>query len=351
MRPFPEEVEQGDKHMVKFDGQMLASSPYTTQKLQTVVRLGTSDIESYTDLPGITRLEKKKNRIRYGPFKGVPAYESQELSVHFAHGGRFVTFEGVNREVEVSMWGNVAVEELFDLRNDAARLSKGFSRVDMQMKRMQTGVVESFKAELPLGARDVFYRDMIGNISTSNMRPELDGVSLEIKPRYPIFGGWRTQWYHSYNLAVDSLTSTQDDSATVLMKSAATGELKVTMPFNIPFKGSLVERYQTKVILPEGATDIHVSVPEGVTVEKEEESQRHTYLDSPGAGRPVRVITALKVVDQHQGDLVVTFRMPAGAIIREPIMLVAAFLCAFLVYIMVSKIDLTVPVPEKAGQQ
>ena len=210
-------------------------------------------------------------------------------------------------------------------------------------------MVESLKATLPVGAKDVFYRDMVGNISTSNMRAELNGVSLEIKPRFPLFGGWRTQWYHSYNLGPDALTSTidgasADGTTTALMKSAD-GKLKVTMPFMPPFEGGLVETYQTKVILPEGAYDVDVKLPSGVTVDTATDSTRHTYLDGPGDGRPVRVVIATNVVEQHTGDLVVTFRMPAGSIIREPMMLVGAYMAAFVVYLLVSRIDLTVPVP------
>jgi len=120
--------------MVKFEGELFAASPYHSDKQLVFARLGTSDIESFTEIPGLSKKEKSKMRVRYGPFKDVKAYDSAELALHFAHGGRFVTYERANREVEVSMWGNLAIEELFDLRNDAASLSQGFSRVDMQMK-------------------------------------------------------------------------------------------------------------------------------------------------------------------------------------------------------------------------
>ena len=43
-------------------------------------------------------------------------------------------------------------------------------------------------------------RDEIGNISTSNLLKTDDSVEFEIRPRYPLFGGWKTFYYFGYNL-------------------------------------------------------------------------------------------------------------------------------------------------------
>ena len=53
---------------------------------------------------------------------------------------------------------------------------------------------------LPASARDVYYRDEIGNISTSSMKSLIDSVELEIRPRFPLFGGWKTHYYIGYNV-------------------------------------------------------------------------------------------------------------------------------------------------------
>ena len=53
---------------------------------------------------------------------------------------------------------------------------------------------------LPASARDVYYRDEIGNISTSNLREIEDSVELELKPRFPLFGGWKTHYLMGYNV-------------------------------------------------------------------------------------------------------------------------------------------------------
>lgn len=46
----------------------------------------------------------------------------------------------------------------------------------------------------------MYYRDEIGNISTSNLKEMDDFVELELRPRFPLFGGWKTQYYIGYNV-------------------------------------------------------------------------------------------------------------------------------------------------------
>lgn len=38
------------------------------------------------------------------------------------------------------------------------------------------------------------FRDMNGNISTSNVRTHKDYIEVELKPRFPLFGGWRSSY-------------------------------------------------------------------------------------------------------------------------------------------------------------
>ncbi|CAN0435979.1 unnamed protein product, partial [Scytosiphon promiscuus] len=60
------------------------------------------------------------------------------------------------REIEVSNWGNIAVEEHYDLVHAGAKLKGGFSRMDYMAKRHADSPNPSFRqleAVLPAGAR------------------------------------------------------------------------------------------------------------------------------------------------------------------------------------------------------
>ena len=63
-----------------------------------------------------------------------------------------------------------------------ARLKGPFSRYDYQ-RNSGASAVKGYTSLLPAAAQDLYYRDEIGNISTSNARMEEDFVSLELRPR------------------------------------------------------------------------------------------------------------------------------------------------------------------------
>lgn len=50
---------------------------------------------------------------------------------------------------------------------------------------------------------DIYYRDNIGNVSTSVTRHSLHGVELSLLSRFPMYGGWKNAWYQGYNLPTE----------------------------------------------------------------------------------------------------------------------------------------------------
>lgn len=150
------------------------------------------------------------------------------MKIHYENNTPFLTISSITRTIEVSHWGNIAVEETIDLRHTGAVLKGPFSRYDYQ-RQSDSGIssVKSFKVAfsiqgqtrfhcsggncdntilcapqtiLPASAQDVYYRDEIGNISTSHLQVLDDSVEVEVRPRFPLFGGWKTHYLIGYNL-------------------------------------------------------------------------------------------------------------------------------------------------------
>ena len=88
-------------------------------------------IDSYSE---VNPVEKSKGVIKYGPYKNVPPLSRAKLRVHYVNNYPFATFTTAEREIEVSHWGNVAVEEVYDLTHTGAKLVGGFSRADFQKR-------------------------------------------------------------------------------------------------------------------------------------------------------------------------------------------------------------------------
>ena len=74
---------------------------------------------------------------------------------------------------------------LFLLVGAGAVLKGPFSRYDYQ-RSPNSGLssVKSYTTVLPASATDVYYRDEIGNISTSHLRSEEDFTEVIIRPRF-----------------------------------------------------------------------------------------------------------------------------------------------------------------------
>jgi oligosaccharyltransferase complex subunit alpha (ribophorin I) len=98
-------------------------------------------------------------------------------------------------------------------------------------------------AQLPALAYDAYFKDIIGNISTSNFRSNFKTSVLEITPRFPIYGGWRFTWFHGYKVPTNNF----------LKLNAINGKYVLSFPFESSISNLDIERQKLKFILPEGA--------------------------------------------------------------------------------------------------
>ncbi len=55
-------------------------------------------------------------------------------------------------------------------------------------------------SEYPYYVKGMYVGDYIGNISTTNALRTSTSVTLEYRPRFPICGGWQTDWDQGYNM-------------------------------------------------------------------------------------------------------------------------------------------------------
>ena len=124
-------------------------------------------------------------------------------------------------------------------------------QTQMYFKRTSPHVIPSLTLHLPAGIRNPYYYDQIGNVSTSRLRiiPSVpkgaQGTKyslLELKPRYPIMGGWN----YSFTLGWDSPLR---DWASY----GRDGRYTVAVPLQTQFPDTVVENAEIQIILPEGA--------------------------------------------------------------------------------------------------
>ncbi len=209
-----------------------------------------------------------------------------------------------------------------------------------------------------------YFRDGIGNVSSSHFFAERARTTFQIEPRFPLvtiaplrrrrghaerstqMGGWQTDFYIGYNIPVQHVLRTDVADATRHVLS---------VPISTPFSEVVTDRLVVRVILPEGAANIEFRspfpvTPSGATV--------FSFLDP--LGRPVLVLEAARLVDWHNQPLQVraiegpsherasqpcglqvVYTFGANDILREPAMLIGGCLALLLLAMLGLRTDLS----------
>lgn len=318
LEPFPAEIYQNEKQFVKLQDSHYYFSKYPTKTQKTSIKLASSNVESYTrKVPHTNR----GSAIGLGPYTDVEAYSWSPCTVHSQNHEPFAKLSTVDVDMEVSHWGSISVEEVVELQHAGAKLKGGFSRFQYQMRQQENSHgFNTLLAVLPGQSSDIFYRDQIGNVSSSELRRIEEDMELEIQPRFPLFGGWKTQFYIGYKVPTESMLSIDAD----------TGRYRLSFDFYTAFEDVWVEQMEMKVVLPEGCTDVKVELPAGVSSSW---TRRFTYLDSQlNGGRPVLILRGNNLVSELASEVIVTYEFSATRMLVEPLMLVGSFLCVFLFF-------------------
>ncbi|KAK8747795.1 hypothetical protein OTU49_016611 [Cherax quadricarinatus] len=323
LEPYPATIQQGEKQLVRYAGNHYVLSPYTTTTQTTTVTLPSPNIESYSRLKPTTHTDTS---ITYGPYDGVAGFSEDPMNIHFENNSPFLAVTKLERVIEVSHWGNIAVEETIDVLHIGAKLKGPFSRYDYQREHNSYSSIKSFKTIMPASAKDVYYRDEIGNISTSHMRVQDDAVELDLRPRFPLFGGWKTHYKIGYNVP----------SYEYLYSSGDHYILKMRILDHV-FDDFAVDELVVKIILPEGVRNIVLETP--YPVERLPDTLHFTYLDT--VGRPVVSVTKRNLVESHIQDFTLHYQFPSILMLQEPLLVVIAFFILFITVIIYVRLDLT----------
>ncbi|KAK5839975.1 hypothetical protein E1A91_A02G101700v1 [Gossypium mustelinum] len=324
LRPIPEQITQADIQLVLYQDSAHYLSPYAVKVQSLSVKLPDSRIESYTKLEN-TKIHGSE--IKYGPYENLPSFSYSPIAVHFESNLPFAVAQELVREIEISHWGNVQVTEHYKLIHGGAQSKGEFSRLDF-LARPNVRGASAFRylvANLPPRAHSVYYRDEIGNISTSHLRGDSKKTELLIEPRYPMFGGWRTAFTIGYGLPLQDFLYESD------------GKRFLNITFSSPMVELVIDALIVKVVLPEGSSDI--SVAASFPVEQWQETKiSHLDID----GRPVVVLKKTNVVPQHNQFFQVYYHFSQLSMLREPLMLISGFFFFFVACIVYMHADISI---------
>lgn len=353
LAPLPAAIKQDEKQYLSYSFSAYVPSAYTTLKQKTNLKFPSADIPEYSETQGLTSStdpERQGSKFTYGTYdtSSIPPGTTHPVTVRYEFTKPILTCSLLERDIEVSHWGgNLAVEERYWLHNTGAKLANHFSRVSwatsnfyMQSGQLATSALRELKVPLKPGSSDPYFTDDIGNVSTSRFRPNaLRDASLELKPRYPLFGGWHYSFRIGWNNALSSFLRHLKTTPDTYILSVPLLE-GPRMPEGIQY-----EHFTFRISLPEGATiskyelSPTTHVPAG-SAGQWSQSLHHTFLDT--LGRTQLTFSAINVVDEVRDagvEVLVTYKYTTTAALRKPLSIIATVFAVFVVAWGVGTVD------------
>lgn len=332
--PYPNMITQKEKQFVRYFGSHYFYSPYQTSKQTTQMTLRSRSIENYSKLKPVAQSD---NVITYGPYNNIKEFTLDTLMVHYENNSPFITVTRLERLIEVSHWGNIAVEENIEIWHTGAKLKGPFSRYDYQRDTTSNQhSVKAYHTALPAAAHNIYYRDSNGNISTSQVRVRKDWIELELKPRFPLFGGWRSSYTLGYSVPSYQYLSSSGNEYVLNMRL-----------LDHVFDDMHVEELETSIVLPVGVSHVKVTTP--YQVKRFQDGVTHKYLDS--MGRLVIKLSKKNLVENHIQDLEIRYNWQSVWLVHEPLLITTVLYILFLIVIIYVRLDFSINKPEHAKKE
>ncbi|KAJ5169282.1 Ribophorin I [Penicillium coprophilum] len=355
LSPLPATIGQADKQYLTYSFSAYMPSAYTTNTQKTKLKFPSTNVPDYTTTDGLksgSDPERKGATYTYGPYdtaKVAPGTQ-HPITVRYEFTKPVISISLLERDLEVSHWGgNLATEERYWLRNNGSKLTKQFSRVEWTFANYQqapTSAVRELTYPLLPGSVDPYFIDDIGNVSTSRYRPSIgkSAGSLELKPRYPIFGGWNYSFRIGWNndLASFLRRAAGVNSDTYVLKAPLIEGPKMA-------EGIQYERVVVRVVLPEGAHNVRFEILEGTNSNglpgvnhiHAHLSSLKTYMDT--LGRTTLTLEVDSLTDEaRDSKFVVTYDYSMFDALRKPLTIFAGMLTVFVAAWGIGKIDISI---------
>ncbi|WVQ83289.1 hypothetical protein IAT38_005428 [Cryptococcus sp. DSM 104549] len=337
-KPLPAEIEQKEaQYLLWTTNSTYVDSWYPTDVERVKIR-APHTLLSHGSVPDTyTRdntVTKAGPSLTLGPFNSLPPtlgntdLVQQPFTVHYETREPVIGLKTLRRSAEVSHWGaNLNIQDEMALVNMGPKLKGHFSRLAHQQSRFHASTPAQILSELtlrvPPTAHTPYYYDTIGNVSTSHFRqgstpaqtqkagsrartsPRIVDGTLELRPRYPLLGGWNYSFTVGYDMPLEDVLKVERES----------GRLVLGVPFMTGLKDVVVDDAELQIVLPEGATDIQVIAP--FSVDSIEHSIHKTYLDT--TGRSVVTLKKALCTEQHAQTVYVTYLYPFSATLQKPL--------------------------------
>uniref|UniRef100_A0A1B6JF47 Dolichyl-diphosphooligosaccharide--protein glycosyltransferase subunit 1 n=1 Tax=Homalodisca liturata TaxID=320908 RepID=A0A1B6JF47_9HEMI len=244
LQSYPKSVEQNEKHLVLFHFNVYLYSIYLTKVQVVYVHLGTSEIISVTGAEHEST--NKPYVIKYGPYSDVSPLSEEISVIHYENNSPFLTVEKLERFVRISHWGFLKVWEKISLKHTGPKFKGPYERVPIKGKTsvVKDTRIESFITSLPGDAFDIDIKDEIGSIHSVTIDDNFaNKIEVDIRPRFVLYGGWKTYYEITYSLPIANYVTYDPSSSTFVLSVSVVDRV---------FPNMVINEAEMSFILPEG---------------------------------------------------------------------------------------------------
>ena len=362
LQPFPEAVMELEMQRVLLSSSILIPSRYVTESQITTVSLPPAFNGLENVLPAELARVSGDKRLVFGPFnleQQKPLID-EAMHIHFGFNKPLSFIGTVKKSIDVSHLGSaVSITESLDLHNGAAKNAGEFNRVPYTHLKFNGAsspfapdhTLFSIPAIIAGDAANIHYRDVIGNISSSNARRDISPsgaatTRIDIRPRFPLQGGWKSAFDIMYTVPFQGRNVVQQSGDKYFVLS---------VPLAHAFPTVYAMREEVSLVLPAGVEGVEISVA-GRLISDMKTEHKFGWLDTPllggGSGQTVVSFSLqgmyASVDDSLKPDLFVKYTLSPLSVYRAPLLLTLYFFIMFAVAIMSRRLNLAITNPKEA---
>ncbi|XP_049848803.1 dolichyl-diphosphooligosaccharide--protein glycosyltransferase subunit 1-like [Schistocerca gregaria] len=303
--------------LVQHNGSSTLFSPYKTEILNMRIHLKGKLEEINASVP--YQFDSQSFTVTLDTQYKLSSFTQTNLSLKFWSNHSLVSFSHLERTVKVSHWINTVINNTVSIENLTPKIKGAFSRLRQESDPFG-GLPILDVQQLADHAINPKYGDVLGKIHS--FVHEEDRLMLVM--RYPLFGGWKTMFYTSYDSPLNEIASI-----------SGSWPIKVTLKLKfIPvyYPVAQINKAVMNVVLPKGAFNVNVAPschPENYVVTYETRKQMFSQMWIAVIKR-----TPLSTYSSDE-EITITYDYPPWFILQTPLLYAAIYyvLCSILMIV------------------